>query len=280
MKSGALNRRHTMNLIRIILSIVYTLASAGLAVRAVVEHEARVTLDQQNGALRERLTQMDQVSAENQRLSNLVAQANGSASQPNERAESAAGTGERAETLPGIDKRADAPPAGTDKRPEALPGTDKRLKELVRLRGEVEVLRQQSKEIETLREDTRQVRAAAPNIGPVPPSGGQAAAMSPGSTTADGSQFEILKAEYWTENARMDVTGELATKLRNDALNAAATNAPNATATNALRTSASNDLKGDPDLGHTKTLTVVYQVGGVTMTNEFREGQPVILPGQ
>jgi len=156
-------------------------------------------------------------------------------------------------------------------RAEAPSGTDKRSKELVRLRGEVEVLRQQSKEIETLREDTRQVRAAQ-NTGPVAQSAGQAATMSPGATTADGSQFEILKAEYWTENARMDVTGELAAKLRNEALNATATNAP--------KTSASNDLKGDPDLGHTKTLTVVYQVGGVTMTNEFREGQPVILPGQ
>ena len=75
-----------MNLIRIILSIICTLASAGLAVRVVVEHEARVTLDQQDGALRERLSQMDQVIAENQRLSNLVAQARGSPSRPNERA--------------------------------------------------------------------------------------------------------------------------------------------------------------------------------------------------
>jgi hypothetical protein len=153
------------------------------------------------------------------------------------------------------------------------------LKELVRLRGEVEVLRQQSKEIETLREDTRQVRAAQPT-GPVTQSAGQAATTSPGATTADGSQFEILRAEYWTENARMDVTGELAARLRTDALNAAATNGLTATATNAFKATASNDLKGDPDLGHTKTLTVVYQVGGVTLTNEFREGQPVILPGQ
>jgi hypothetical protein len=267
-----------MNLIRIILSIVCTLASAGLAVRVVVEREARITLDQQDGALRERVSQIDQVIAENQRLSNLVAQANVPLSRPNERAEAPSGTDKRAEASPGTDKQAEVP-SGTDKQTEASSGTDKRSQELVRLRGEVEVLRQQSKEIETLREDTRQVRAAQPT-GPVTPSAGQAATMSSGAPTADGSQFEILKAEYWTENARMDVTGELAAKLRNDALNATATNSLNATGTNALKTAANNDLKGDPDLGHTKTLTVVYQVGGVTMTNEFREGQPVILPGQ
>lgn len=266
-----------MNLIRIILSIVCTLASAGLAVRLVVEHEARVTLDQQDAALRERVSQIDQVIAENQRLSNLVAQANVSLSRPNERAEASSGTDKRAEASSGTDDRAVAP-SGTDKRAEAPSGTNKRSQELVRLRGEVEVLRQQSKEIETLREDTRQVRAVQPT-GPVTQSAGQAATMSP-AAPADGSQFEILKAEYWTENARMDVTGELAAKLRNDALNATANNSLNTTATNAPRTSANNDLKGDPDLGHTKTLTVVYQVGGVTMTNEFREGQPVILPGQ
>jgi len=227
-----------------------------------VEHEARVTLAQQNGALRERVSQIDQVIAENQRLSNLVAQANVSLSRPNQRAEAPSGTDARAVAPPGTNKLAEAP-SGTDKRAEAPTGTDKRSKELVRLRGEVEVLRQQSKEIETLREDTRQVRAAQPT-GPVTQSAAQTATMSPGATTADGSQFEILKAEYWTENARMDVTGELAAKLRSDALKA----------------TASNDLKGDPDLGHVKFLTVVYQAGGVTMTNEFREGQPVILPGQ
>ena len=269
-----------MNLIRIILSIVCTLASAGLAVRVVVEHEARVTLDQQGAALREQLSQMDQVIAENQRLSNLVAQADGPPIRPNERAEAAPGTDKQAGAPSGTDKRAEVP-SGTDKRAEASPGkdrrveapsgTDKRSQELVRLRGEVEGLRQQSKEMETLREDTRQVRAAQ-NAGPVAQGAGQAATTSPGATTTDGSQFEILKADYWTENGSMDVTGELAAKLRNDALNAGATNAP--------KTTASNDIKGDPDLGHVKTLTVVYQAGGVTMTNEFREGQPVILPGQ
>jgi hypothetical protein len=125
----------------------------------------------------------------------------------------------------------------------------------------VEALRQQSKEIEMLREDTRQARAAQKN-GPVSQSAGQAATISPGIPT-NGSPFQILRAEYWTENATIDVTGELTEKLRGG-----------------LQAVANNDLKGDPDLGHTKNLTVVYQVGGVTLTNEFREGQPVILPGE
>jgi hypothetical protein len=72
---------------------------------------------------------MDECIAENQRLSNLVAQANGSLSRRNEQL----------------------------KAPSA---TDERAKELLRLRGAVEALRQQSKEIETLREDTVVVTAA------------------------------------------------------------------------------------------------------------------------
>ena len=220
-----------MKLIRTILSIVCTLAAAGLAIRVAVEHETRVGLDQQDNALREHLSQMDQVIAENQRLSNLVAQASSSPSQPSERS-------------------------------EAPSPTDERLKELVRLRGEVEALRQQSKEIETLREDTRQVRAAQQN-GPVTPSAGQAATMGSGITT-NGPELQILSAEYWTDKARMEVTGVLAEKLRGAVTNVVA----------------NNDLNGDPDLGHVKHLTVVYQVGGVTRTNEFREGEPVVLPGQ
>jgi len=230
-----------MKLARTILSIICAVAAAGLAIRLVVEHETRVGLGQQDNALRERLSQMDQVIAENQRLSNLVAQANELPSRPNEQPES---------------------PSRRNDRPEAPSGTDGRLKELVRLRGEVEVLRQQSKEIETLREDTRQARAAQNNA-LVTPSPGQAATMSSGMTT-NAPGLQILSAEYWTEKARLDVTAALTAKFSSDPLKAIA----------------NNDLNGDPDLGHTKNLTVVYQVGGVTRTNEFREGQPVILPGE
>ena len=111
------------------LSIICIVAAAGLAFWVVVERQARFKLDQENRALRQQLSPMDECIAENQRLSNLVAQANGSLSRRNEQL----------------------------KAPSA---TDERAKELLRLRGEVEALRQQSKEIETLREDTVVVTAA------------------------------------------------------------------------------------------------------------------------
>jgi hypothetical protein len=43
---------------------------------------------------------------------------------------------------------------------------------------------------------------------------------------------------------------------------------------------ASNNIKGDPEFGQVKHLTVVYRVGGVLRTNEFREGDVVVLPPQ
>ena len=212
-----------------ILSIICTLAAAGLAIGLVAEHQARFKLDQENKALHQQLSQMDELMAENQRLSSLVAQASGSPSQPN--------------------VRLTAPSA-----------TEERAKELLRLRGEVAVLRQQSKEIETLREDTRQVRAARESGGKTQ-NAGQAAKGNNG-IAANGSQFEILKAEYWTDNTNMDVAAELRERIRGDSLKAIA----------------GNSLKGDPEFGQVKHLTVVYRSGGVTMTNEFRENDFVVLP--
>ncbi len=214
-----------------ILRIVCILAAAGLAIGVGVERQARLRLAQENRALRQRLSPMDGLIAENQRLSNLVAQANGSPSRPN---------GQSAE----------------------LAGTDERLKELVRLRGEVEGLRQESKELEALRADTRQVRAARENALKAQ-NAGQAAQSSNG-PTSNGSQLEILKADYWTDRTNMDVAAELRERIRGDSLKAVA----------------SNNLKGDPEYGQVKHLTVVYRFGGVTRTNEFQEGDLVILPGE
>jgi hypothetical protein len=47
-----------------------------------------------------------------------------------------------------------------------------------------------------------------------------------------------------------------------------------------LKAIASNNIKGDPEFGQVKHLTLVYRLAGVTRTNEFREGDLVILPGQ
>lgn len=213
------------------LSIICILAAAGLAIWVVVERQARFKLDQENRALRQQLSPMDECIAENQRLSNLVAQANGSQSRRNEQLK--------------------APLA-----------TDERAKELLRLRGEVEALRQQSKEIETLREDTRQVRAAR-ETGLKTQNAGQAAKSNSG-LTSSGSQLEVLKAEYWTDNARMDVAAELRERIRGDGLKAVA----------------SNNIKGDPEFGQVKHLTIEYSLAGVTLTNEFREGDLVTIPGE
>jgi len=62
----------------------------------------------------------------------------------------------------------------------------------------------------------------------------------------------------------MDVAAELRERIRGDELKAVA----------------SNNIKGDPEFGQVKHLTVVYRLAGVTRTNEFREGDLVILPGQ
>ena len=202
-------------------------AAAGFAIGLVVESQARLKLERENEAYHPQLRQIELAVSENQRLSNLLAQARGAGPRQDE------------------DSRLTAP-------------SDKA--ELLRLRGEVHLLRQEKKELESLREDTRQTRAAlesrSAGAGRVP-SGGS----GPG---PNGSQFELVRAEYWTPNARLDVTDELRDRIRGDSLKAMA----------------SNNLKGDPEFGQVKHLTVEYRVGGVTLTNEFREGDVIVLPAE
>jgi hypothetical protein len=228
-ESGASGHRTAMKTISTRLRIICTLAAAGLTFWLVVERQARFKLEQEDRAWRQQLSRMEEIIAENQRLSNLVAQANGSQSSPATRT-------------------------------QAPSPTDERAKDLMRLRGEVEVLRQQSKEIESLRADTRQLSAAREN-GLQTQNAGQPAIGNNG-ITSNATRLEIVKAEYWTDNTNMDVAAELRERIRGDGLKAVA----------------SNNLKGDPEFGQVKHLTVVYRSGGVTMTNEFREGDLVILP--
>src|SRR5690349_21038792 len=108
---------------------ICNLALFGLAVCLVMERQARAKLGRQSDALRRQLGQMDKLLADNQRLSDFLAQSNPSPSQPNQ-------------SLAG------------------LPLAEERASELGRLRGEVAALRQRGQEIETLRSDTRQIRAA------------------------------------------------------------------------------------------------------------------------
>jgi type II secretory pathway pseudopilin PulG len=210
-------------------TIICILAAAGLATYAGLERRASLQLERENNGLRQRLSQMDNLRAENQRLSALATEANGSASRPNLAA-------------------------------HVSPAMDGPAKELVRLRGEVEALSQQSREIETLRANTREARAAAGTARQAKSMNN--AANSQSATDANESRFELLRADYWTDKTNLDVAAELREKIRGDKLKAMA----------------SNNLKGDPDFGEVKHLTVVYRFGGVTITNEFREGDFVVLP--
>jgi hypothetical protein len=59
----------------------------------------------------------------------------------------------------------------------------------------------------------------------------------------------------------MDVVAERRERIRGDGLKAIA----------------SNNVKGDPDFGTAKHLTVVYRFGNATFTNEIRDGDFVVL---
>jgi hypothetical protein len=126
-----------------------------------------------------------------------------------------------------------------------------------RLRREVQALRLQSKEMEILQANTREVRALAETAAKNARSANSAATAN-----ANASQLEVLSASYWTETTNLDVAAELRERIRGDSLKAIA----------------SNNLKGDPEFGQPKHLTVVYRFGGLIRTNEFREGDFVVLP--
>lgn len=76
------------------------------------------------------------------------------------------------------------------------------------------------------------------------------------------SGLEIIKAEYWTQKKRLDVTEELRRLIVD----------------NKLETIASNDIKSDPDKGTRKKLTIEYKFNGITVTKEFAERDKVVIP--
>jgi hypothetical protein len=155
--------------------------------------------------------------------------------------------------------RMNASPSRANKLVDTSSVADERVKELVRLRDELEALRQQGKEMEVLRADTRQVRAQESALSKAH----RAQEVTDHNATAgNAAQLEIVRAEYWTDRTNMDVATELTERIRGGR----------------LRAIASNNIKGDPDFGQVKRLTVVYRFGGTTVTNEFREGDYVVLP--
>jgi hypothetical protein len=138
--------------------------------------------------------------------------------------------------------------------------TDERLKELARLRSEVEAFHQQTNDIESLRSDTVATRAALDEAAKARRANRLASRPKPG--VAKDAPLEILEARYGTDRTNMDVVAELNDRIRGGS----------------LKIIASNQMAGDPDFGHVKSLTVVYRFGGAIQTNQFREGDVVILP--
>ena len=204
------------------------LAAVGLAVCLVLEHQACRKLDAENDVLRRQLSNMGELTAENQRLSNLLSQANA-------RRQSPIGT------------------AGTN----VL--ADKNREELARLRSQLTELRQQSNEVKSLRADTSATRDTLKQAHDAH----RAQLMShnnPGA--ASDASFQVLQASYGTDHTNLDVSAALNDRIRNGG----------------LKMIANNNLGGDPDFGTVKSLTVVYRFGGTVLTNQFREGDVVILP--
>jgi len=198
------------------------LTAIGLAACVLVEHQKAVALARANNSLRLQFNQSGGVSEKTTGLSALSAEEGDLANFP---------------------VRSDE---------NSQPANDA-VQELARLRGELATLQQKSNKVENLRANTHELRRAI-----------EAAVKTNRvvSTTANGSQFELVSADYGTDKTNLDVVAELRERMRGGSLKAIA----------------SNNLKGDPEFGQTKHLTVVYRIGGVTMTNQFREGAFVDLP--
>ncbi len=67
-----------MTMTKLKLGVIGSVAIASVATPLVMQHQARVTLREENQSLRRRVAQLAQLSAENERLSNQVARANNS----------------------------------------------------------------------------------------------------------------------------------------------------------------------------------------------------------
>ncbi|HEX7618471.1 MAG TPA: hypothetical protein VF480_07115 [Verrucomicrobiae bacterium] len=131
---------------------------------------------------------------------------------------------------------------------------------MARLRSEVEAFHQQTSDIESVRSNTVATRAALDEAAKARRASRLASRKTPGA--ANGAPLEILEADYGTDRTNMDVSAELSDRIRGGS----------------LKIIASNQLAGDPDFGHVKSLTVIYRFGGAIQTNQFREGDVVILP--
>lgn len=154
-------------------------------------------------------------------------------------------------------KAHDANPDGTISTNGA---TDPRLEELAQLRSQVQAFQQQSNEVASLRADTRATHDAIKEAHQAQLASRKPVTRDPSANSA--APLQILEADYGTVRSNLDVSAALNDRIRSGS----------------LKIVASNRLNGDPDFGQVKNLTVVYRFGGAVMTNQFREGDIVVLP--
>ena len=72
---GSAGTARTIKMKRVILSVLSAILAVGVSIWVVVGYQARLRLEEENQGLRQQLDQMAELTAENERLSNLVAQA-------------------------------------------------------------------------------------------------------------------------------------------------------------------------------------------------------------
>jgi hypothetical protein len=207
-----------------LVGIIYGLTVGAMAILWLVEHKACAQIHQENTELLRRLDEATEKLAENQRSRGSMAPA----SEP-------------------VPDASGAPLAGAAAADE----------ELQRLHTELTGLLQAHQQAESLREDSRQARETLENRKKEDRAARRAA-------RGNASALQIIKAEYSTDNASMDLMDELQDRVRGDSLKAVA----------------NNNLGGDPEYGQVKHLTIEYSIGGVIRTNQFREGDIVVLPAQ
>ncbi len=143
-----------------IFAVVAVLIIAGIAIAATLQHQSEVELREENGALRKQVVQLPKLTAENQRLSNVVAQARAAV----------VGADERFQEL--LKLRAEVTRLTQENQSNRLAqaklaqnSNDQSVHELTSLRTEITGLRQ---DISRLREDIRAVPATASSASPAP----------------------------------------------------------------------------------------------------------------
>ena len=79
--------------------------------------------------------------------------------------------------------------------------------------------------------------------------------------TMQKAPLEIIEASYWTHRTRLDITNDWKAKVVN----------------NKLAILVSNDIKGDPDTGVAKNLSITYKLGPLLFNKNFLKKMIIFL---